>query len=140
MKLNPVLQKKIVGELIKGHSFRQTAKKMKVSPSTVSVLARRLKETKIPIHELLLLSNQEFIDTLQTGIARNIENCKPLPEFNYINDQMKIRDMTLKQLWFEFKESVKNCVSYSRFAKLYKQWLKNYTHRCGNILRPGKHC
>lgn len=124
MKLNPVLQKKIVGELIKGHSFRQTAKKLKVSPSTVSVLARRLKETKIPIHELLLLSNQEFIDTLQTGIARNIENCKPLPEFNYINDQMKIRDMTLKQLWFEFKESVKNCVSYSRFAKLYKKWLK----------------
>jgi transposase len=37
---------------------------------------------------------------------------------------MKIRDMTLKQLWIEFKERVVNCVSYSRFAALYRKWLK----------------
>ena len=32
--------------------------------------------------------------------------------------------MTLKQLWLEFKEQVVNCVSYSRFAALYRKWLK----------------
>ncbi|MFV5516985.1 LuxR C-terminal-related transcriptional regulator [Acinetobacter gerneri] len=96
MKLNVVNQKKIVTELMKGQSFRQIAKKLQVSPSTVSTIATKLKEITIPVTELLLLSNQEFIDTLQTKTVNNIEHCKPLPEFDYINDQMKIRDMTLK--------------------------------------------
>ena len=86
MKLNPVIQKKILTGLGEGHSFRQIAKRMQVSPTTVTVLANKLKEINIPINELLLLSNQELIDILQTGIARNIENCKPTPEFDYIND------------------------------------------------------
>jgi transposase len=129
MKLNVVNQKKIVAEISKGHSFRQIAKKMQVSPTTVSILATKLKEVKLPINELLLLSNHEFIDILQTRTVNNIENCKPLPEFDYINDQMKIRDMTLKQLWIEFKERVKNCVSYSRLAFLYRKWLKKL-HPC----------
>lgn len=129
MKLNVVSQKKIVAEIAKGHSFRQIAKKMQVSPSTVSILATKLKEAKILVNELLLLPNQEFIDALQTRTVNNIENCKPLPELDYINDQMKLRDMTLKQLWLEFKERVKNCVSYSRFAFLYRKWLKKL-HPC----------
>lgn len=111
-----VLSASFYAELAKGHSFRQIAKKMQVSPTTVSILATKLKEVKLPINELLQLSNQEFVDVLQTRTVNNIENCKPLPDFDYINDQMKIRDMTLKQLWIEFKERVKNCVSYSRLA------------------------
>ena len=129
MKLNVVNQKKIVVELVKGYSFRQIAKNLHVSPSTVSILATKLKEVSIPVNELLLLTNEEFIDVLQTRTSKNIENCKSLPEFDYINDQMKIRDMTLKQLWIEFKERVKNCVSYSRFAYLYRRWLKKL-HPC----------
>lgn len=138
MKLNPVIQKKILAGLGEGHSFRQIAKRMQVSPTTVTVLANKLKEIDIPINELLLLSNQEFVDILQTGIARNIENCKPTPEFDYINDQMKIRDMTLKQLWIEFKESVVNCVSYSRFAYLYRKWLKKLHPSMRQHFRAGQ--
>lgn len=37
--------------------------------------------------------------------------------------------MTLKQLWIEFKEQVVHCVSYSRFAALFKKWLKKL-HPC----------
>ena len=115
MKLNPVIQKKIVSELRKGVSLRQVAKKVRVSPTTVTVISNKLKEINISLEELLLLSNQEFVDKLGTSIARNIEKCKPIPDFNYIFDQLKIRDMTLKQLWLEFKEQVVHCVSYSRF-------------------------
>ncbi|MFV5516986.1 IS21 family transposase [Acinetobacter gerneri] len=32
-------------------------------------------------------------------------------------------------MWFEFKECVKNCVSYSRLAFLYRKWLKKL-HPC----------
>ena len=124
MKLNPFIQKKILNEIMNGNSFRNVAKKVQVSPTTVTTLAKKLKEIDIPINELLLLSNQEFIDTLQTGFVSNIERSKPIPDFNYIHDQMKIRDMTLKQLWLEFKETQPNGVSYSRFARLYKDWLK----------------
>ena len=119
-----MIQKKIAAEIMNGHSFREVARKIQVSPSTVIALAKKLNEIDTPINELLLLSNQEFCDILQTGISKNIERSKPIPDFNFIHDQMKIRDMTLKQLWIEFKETEPECVSYSRFAKLYKQWLK----------------
>lgn len=98
MKLNPMIQKKIVAELATGKSYRQIARKLQVSPTTVTVIAKKLTEITIPIDRILLLSNQEFIDILQTGIAKNIERCKPIPDFNYIQEQLKIRDMTLKQL------------------------------------------
>ena len=84
MKLNVVNQKKIVVELVKGYSFRQISKNLHVSPSTVSILATKLKEVSIPVNELLLLTNEEFIDVLQTRTSKNIDNCKPLPEFDYI--------------------------------------------------------
>ena len=124
MKIPVVIQRKIFEFLTQGNTHRQVAKKVNVSPTTVGIIARKLDEIELPVVEVLALSNQEFIDTLQTGVVKNIEKCKPVPDLTYIHDQMKIRDMTLKQLWLEFKEIVSDCVSYSRFAKLYKQWLK----------------
>ena len=124
MKIAVVIQRKICEFLAQGNTHRQIAKRVNVSPTTVGVIAKKLDEIQIPVAEVLKASNQEFIDILQTGVVKNVEKCKPLPDFTYINDQMKIRDMTLKQLWIEFKETEPECVSYSRFAKLYKQWLK----------------
>ena len=124
MKIPVVIQRKIFEFLTQGNTHRQIAKKVKVSPTTVGTIAKKLNEIQLPATEVLALSNQEFIDTVQTGVVKNLEKCKPVPDFIYIHDQMKIRDMTLKQLWLEFKVMQSDCVSYSRFAKLYKQWLK----------------
>lgn len=124
MKIPVLIQRKIFEFLTQGSTHRQIAKRVKVSPTTVGVIAKKINEIQIPIAEVLDLSNQEFIDLIQTKVVNNVEKCKPVPDFTYINDQMKIRDMTLKQLWLEFKETQPDCVSYSRFAKLYKQWLK----------------
>lgn len=124
MKIPVVIQRKICEFLVQGNTHRQIAKRVNVSPTTVGVIAKKLNEIEIPLAEVLKASNQEFVDVVQTGVARNIMKCKPLPDFTYINDQMKIRDMTLKQLWIEFKETEPEGVSYSRFMKLYNQWLK----------------
>lgn len=124
MKIPVVIQRKNFEFLTQGNTHRQIAKKVKVSPTTVGTIAKKLNEIQLPAIEVLALSNQEFIDTVQTGVVKNIERCKPIPDFIDIHDQMKIRDMTLKQLWLEFKVMQSDCVSYSRFAKLYKQWLK----------------
>ena len=124
MKIPVLIQRKIFEFLTQGSTHRQIAKRVKVSPTTVGVIAKKLNEIQIPITDVFDLSNQEFIDLIQTKVVNNVEKCKPVPDFTYINDQMKVRDMTLKQLWLEFKETQPDCVSYSRFAKLYKQWLK----------------
>lgn len=52
-----MIQKKIVNELNKGLSLRQVAKLVRVSPTTVTVISKKLKEINIPPSELLLLSN-----------------------------------------------------------------------------------
>lgn len=124
MKTPVQTQRKISELLTQGGTHRQIAKRVKVSPTTVGVIARKLNELQIPITELLDLSNQEFIDIVQTNVVKCVKKYKLIPDFTYINDQMKIKDMTLKQLWLEFKETQSNGVSYSRFAYLYRKWLK----------------
>ncbi|ESK41244.1 hypothetical protein P256_00233 [Acinetobacter nectaris CIP 110549] len=124
MKIPVVIQRKIVEFLAQGHTHRQIAKRVRVSPTTVGVVAKKLNEIQISATEVLNTSNQEFIDIVQTGVVKNVEKCKPLPDFTYIHDQMKIRDMTFKQLWLEFKEVQPDGISYSRFARLYKEWAK----------------
>ena len=42
MKLNPMIQKKIVAELARGKSYRQIARQIQVSPTTVTVIAKKL--------------------------------------------------------------------------------------------------
>ena len=124
MKIPVLIQRKFFEFLTQGSTHRQIAKRVKVSPTTVGVIAKKLNEIQMPVTEVLDLSNQEFINLIQTNVVNNVEMCKPIPDFTYINDQMKIRDMTLKQLWLEFKEIQSDGVSYSRFTKLYKHWLK----------------
>lgn len=124
MKIPVLIQRKIFELLTQGHTHRQIAKRVKVSPTTVGVIAKKLNEIQIPIPEVFGLSNQHFIEIVQTNVVNGLQRCKPIPDFIYINDQMKIKDMTLKQLWLEFKEAQPDGISYSRFAKLYKQWLK----------------
>lgn len=97
MKIPVVKQRKICEFLVQGNTHRQIAKRVNVSPTTVGVIAKKLDEIQTPIAEVLKSSNQEFVDIVQTSVAKNIVKCKPLPDFTYINDQMKIRDMTLKQ-------------------------------------------
>ena len=49
MKLNPMIQKKIVAELARGKSYRQIARQIQVSPTTVTVIAKKLNGITIPI-------------------------------------------------------------------------------------------
>lgn len=90
MKIAVVIQRKICEFLAQGNTHRQIAKRVNVSPTTVGVIAKKLDEIEIPIAEVLKASNQEFVDIVQTGVAKNIMKCKPLPDFTYINVQMKI--------------------------------------------------
>lgn len=125
MKISVLIQKKIIKLLINGLTHRQIANQVHVSPTTVGSLVQKLQHTDVDIKELLQQDNQQFIATLQTERVVKPKNLKPVADFNYIHDQMKIRDMTLKQLWLEFKESEPNGVSYSRFVRLYKVWQKS---------------
>ncbi|CAP02816.1 putative transposase for insertion sequence [Acinetobacter baumannii SDF] len=125
MKISIMIQKKIVELLTQGLTHRQIARRVQVSPTTVGCLVHKVKHTPMPPDELLGLDNQQFETTLQTKQSPKTEGLKPIPDFNYIHDQMTIRDMTLKQLWLEFKEIQPNGVSYSRFVRLYKVWKKS---------------
>lgn len=125
MKISIMIQKKIVALLTQGLTHRQIARRVQVSPTTVGCLVHKVKQTPTPPDELLGLDHQQFQSTLQTNQTQKTERLKPIPDFNYIHDQMTIRDMTLKQLWLEFKEVQPDAVSYSRFVRLYKVWKKS---------------
>lgn len=125
MKISIIIQKKIVALLTQGLTHRQIARRVQVSPTTVGCLIHKVQQSSTHPNDLLELDNQQFETTLQTKQSPKTEGLKPVPDFDYIHDQMTIRDMTLKQLWLEFKEIQPNGVSYSRFVRLYKVWKKS---------------
>ena len=62
----------------------------------------------------------------QTSRSNTREQIKTLPDWKKVHEELRRRDhqVTLALLWTEYKTENPNSFGYSRFAGLYKQWLK----------------
>ncbi len=117
-------QQRAAVRLLKEGNFsnRQIATMVKISPTTVQKLSELFQASPLLHMELSTLNNKEFTTYLGTAKNKVIQYHKPVPDFNYISRELKKRDMTLELLWQEFKELEPDGVSYSRLARLYREW------------------
>ena len=54
--------------------------------------------------------------------GKNIQ--RPIPEWQYINTELKRKSVTLYILWEEYKQANPNGYQYSWFASMYRDWAK----------------
>lgn len=109
------------------YSQRETAKQVNVSRDTIRILFRKLKLFPIQNSTLNSYTNQEILNHFEISSISNYPTRKIYPNFEYINQELKKRDMTLELLWQEYIAQYANGLSYSRFCKIYRQF-KNKRH------------
>lgn len=119
-------------------SIRQIAKSCSCSPSTVTTIIERYEDTKLPWEAFKTLDEEEMESKLYPQEINSSK--KQLPDWDYINKELKIKGVTLQLLWQEYKEAYPDGVMYSQFCDHYQKWRKLRNISMHQIHKAGEKC
>jgi transposase len=120
---------------------REIARSCSISHSTVSEYVKRAEAVGItyPIPEAL--NEDELYRLLFPEKAKAADLAvKPLPDWEKVRKELKKRNVTLRLLWDEYRETYPNGYSYSQYCDLYRGYVKISIHRCAKTTKRGKSC
>ena len=106
-------------------SEREVARSCQVSRSTVADYLRKASAAGINWTEATKLTEADIEKRLFPirPVSRPLP--RPLPEFDYIQQQLRRYrnvNLTLSQLWLEYKAKCPDGYQYSQFCDLYRRW------------------
>ena len=106
-------------------SRRQTARSCQVSHSTVSEYETRAKQAGLswPLPEDLDEGTLESLLFSKAVNSRSL-NPRPVPDMNWIHQELRKPGVTLQLLWVEYKEQYPDGYQYSQFCDLYRRWAR----------------
>lgn len=108
-----------------GVSEREIARSCRIARSTVADYARRALAAGLCWAEACTLTEAEIEDRLFPAPPQPDTVLRPLPDFEYIYRQLRIYrkiNLTLTQLWLEYKLNHPDGYQYSQFCDLYRHW------------------
>jgi transposase len=123
-----------------GLSEREISRSCRVSRSTVSQYLMRAQASGLGWPAAATLNEDQFEERLfpTQRISRSVQ--RPLPDCQYIYDQLRTYrkyNLTLSQLWIEYKEKYPDGYQYTQYCDYYRQWrdkldyCMRQEHRCG---------
>ncbi len=77
---------------------------------------------------------EEMSDEALEQILTSSNKQRPIPDWAYVEKELKRRGVTLQLLWQEHKEAHANGYQYSRFCEMYEVWSKK-----NNVYTPMPH-
>ena len=107
-----------------GLSNRQIAVSCNVSPSTVSDLIQRATHAGLSWPSVQEMTDQALEKLLYVDVSLR----KPpdvMPDWQYIHKELSRPGVTLKLLWWEYKEIQPDGFQYTQFCYHYRQWAKH---------------
>ncbi len=137
------LKMKLIKEIIICHtkskmSIRQISRSLSVPRSTISDYIRRYKSIGLSIHEVENLENDILYNRLYPKERKAIEPTKPIPDYVYITDELKIKGVTRMLLWEEYREKYPDGYAYSQYCDLYSHWKKRLPVSMRQIHKAGE--
>jgi transposase len=110
-----------------GISEREISRSCQVSRSTVADYLRRARAAKLTWEEASKVTETELEERLfpTEHASRVIE--RPLPDCEHIYNELRIYrkfNLTLSQLWLEYKEAHPDGYQYTQFCEYYWRWRK----------------
>jgi len=111
-----------------GLSERDIARSCQVSRTTVTDYLRRATISRLNWAEVAALGEVQLVERLFPVIPvvdRLSSIQRPAPDYEYIYNQLRIYrkiNLTLTQLWLEYKEAHPDGYQYSQFCDLYRRW------------------
>ena len=109
-------------------SEREIARSCQISRTTVNDYLRRAIIAKLNWAESSALGEVQLVERLFPVIspAEKLSSIpRPAPDFEYIYNQLRTYrkyNLTLAQLWIEYKEAHPDGYQYSQFCDLYRRW------------------
>jgi len=108
-------------------SSRKVQRSTGVPRSTILDYASRFKKSDINIDELDSIDDEQLQSKLFGYKKHTPKNKKPLPDYNYIYNELKNskkNEVTVKLLWEEYKETYSHGYEYTQFRILYNRFKK----------------
>jgi transposase len=127
-------------------SEREIARSCQISRTTVTDYLRRAAIAKLNWAESVALGEVQLIERLfpvLPSVEKADSDQRPVPDFQYIYDQLRTYrkfNLTLTQLWTEYKEAHPDGYQYSQFCEHYRRWrgkldyVMRQEHRAGEKL------
>jgi len=121
-------------------SNRQIAKSCNIARSTVSEYLYRFQQAALSWPLPQDIDDNQLEQLLYPQLPTLPPHERPLPDWSYIHQQLRLKSVTLMLLWQEHKELYPNGHQYSQFCHLYRQWadkidpVMRQEHRAGEKL------
>jgi transposase len=117
--------------------IREIAASLNVSAGSVSRYLQRAKVAGIswPLPEGL--TEEELQHQLFLPVAERAQN-RPLPDWEWVNREVRKKGMTVLLLWREYREAQPNGLCYSQFCHHYHQYKKSITPVMRQVHKAGE--
>ena len=127
-------------------SEREIAGSCQISRTTVTEYLRRATLSGLNWAEVSALNEVQLIERLFPVVSSVVDPSsiqRPVPDYEYIYNQMRTYrkfNLTLTQLWMEYKEAHPDGYQYSQFCEHYRRWrgkldyVMRQEHRAGEKL------
>ena len=106
-------------------SEREIARSCRISRSTVADYIRRATIACIQWSEATALTEEQLVKRLFPERAQSNSIIHPLPDFEHIYKELRTYrklNLTLSQLWLEYKTEHPEGYQYSQYCELYRRW------------------
>lgn len=142
MRLAASVQRNILSLINKTNfSNREIAQRLGLHHGTVSIVRKKILACGIDYEKLIVLDDNTLKLQLGTSQKKKL-SLIDTPDWQKVQKEMQLRDVTLSLLWVEHKVSLdkqeNQCISYSQFCRQYKSWLKSQRISMRQFHKPGE--
>ncbi len=109
--------------LTKKCSSREVAGSVGVSRASIDRLKHHFSDFDVKFDDLELLSDVQLFERLRLLPFRNF-HVKPVPDWNWVHEEMRAPDVTLELLWREWRRIEPNGIAYSQFTSEYRHFAR----------------
>ncbi len=121
-----------------GAGVRQIASSCNIGRSTVSEYVARIESARLSWPEAESLSEEELKGRLFPARASGNAQKRSSPDWSSVRRELSRKGVTLKLLWEEYQRAEADAYSYSRYARMYREWLKTSELRMVQSHRSGE--
>jgi len=105
-------------------SARDIGRSLRVSHPTVKKYVQAINEAGLDWEKIQAMDDEQLKVVLKSSAGRRIDIDRPLPDFEWIHQELKKQSVTMYLLWQEYKQVNATGYEYSQFRKYYYQYVR----------------
>ena len=142
MSLDISIQREAIRLFLMKHSNRYIADYLRISPTSVARLKKRIESSGYTKEDFLKLNDTEFISALKSPSSNKSTYKRDQPDWTYVQRELTNKKLTLMQLWLEYIANTnshnKEKMSYSHYARLFRRHIKSQRISMRQLHAPGE--